>query len=331
MKSTIYDVAHKAGVSIATVSKVINQTGRISDKTRKLVTAVMKEMGYEPSMIASAMTRKSTLTIGVLIPDLSNPFFASLARSIEDRGHHLGYNIMICSTDYDPDKELKYITLLKRKSVDGIILVSGFEQTKMIADLISQGMPTVVVAREIPSLEVDTVSIDNFLGGFQAAKHLLSLGHKKTAVITRDLWSNRERVRGFKQALQEEGIELEQDIKYATDSSLENGRELACQLLESPDRPTAIFACDDPLAIGAVVAAREFGLSVPDQLSVIGFDDTIWAKVCFPPLTTIAQPLYDIGSAGMDLLVQEIKGQKSNKQRIILLPKLVIRESTMQI
>ncbi|MDF2684092.1 MAG: LacI family transcriptional regulator [Brevibacillus sp.] len=329
MKPTIYDVAKKAGVSIATVSKVINNTGRISEKTRKKILALMEEMEYQPSVVASALTGKSTYTIGLLIPDLANPFFSEIARSIEDRGHSLGYNIVICSTDYDPEKEAKYTSLLKQKSVDGIILASGFENHKSAKELIHQNFPIAVVAREIPSLEVDTVSIDNFLGGYQAASHLIELGHKRIAIIARDVWSNRERIRGYKQALDEANLEFDPQMEFVKDSAVESGKELAGKLLDSSTTPTAIFACNDSLAIGVIQAARQRGLSVPKNLSVVGFDDTIWAKISDPPLTTIAQPIREMGYGVMDLLIQEIKGQKHMKQRLILLPKLVERETTM--
>ncbi|MEJ8543865.1 LacI family DNA-binding transcriptional regulator [Brevibacillus borstelensis] len=328
MKPTIYDVAREAGVSIATVSKVINNTGRISEKTRKLVLSVMKEMNYQPSVVASALTGKSTYTIGLMIPDLANPFFSGIARSIEDRGHALGYNIVICSTDYDPEKEAKYISLLLQKSVDGIILASGFENVETVRELIKQKVPLAIIAREIPSLEVDTVAVDDFLGGYQAASHLISLGHRRIAIIARDLWSNRERMRGYRHALDEAGIDYGRDVEYVMESNVESGKALAEKLLRSADPPTAIFACNDLLAMGAIHAARRLGMSIPRDLSVVGFDNTAWASVTDPPLTTVAQPIRDMGTHVMNLLIQEINGEKKHKQRIVLLPELVVREST---
>ncbi|MFM1653660.1 LacI family DNA-binding transcriptional regulator [Brevibacillus sp. B_LB10_24] len=328
MKPTIYDVAKAAGVSIATVSKVINNTGRISEKTRKLVLNIMKEMNYQPSVVASALTGKSTYTIGLMIPDLANPFFSGLARSIEDHAHVLGYNIVICSTDYEPDKEAKYISLLLQKSVDGIILASGFENIDAVKELIKQKVPLAILAREIPSLEVDTVAIDDCLGGYQAASHLIGLGHKKIAIIARDLWSNRERMRGYRLALDEAGISYGKEVEYVRESNVESGKQLAEKLLRSEDPPTAIFACNDLLAVGAIQAARERGMSVPADLSIVGFDNTVWASAIDPPLTTVAQPIRDMGTQVMNLLVQEINGQKKYKQRIMLLPELVVRGST---
>ncbi|RXT02376.1 LacI family DNA-binding transcriptional regulator [Ammoniphilus sp. CFH 90114] len=329
MKPTITDVAKKAGVSIATVSKVMNNTGKISEATKKRVLEIMKEMEFQPSFVASALKGKSTYTIGLLIPDLANPFFAELARSIEDRGHNLGYNLVICSTDYSMEKESKYINLLKQKSVDGFILASGFENIQLVKELMEEKTPLAIVAREMPALEVDTVSVDNFLGGYLAASHLINLGHKEIAIITRDVWSNRERLRGYRQALLEAGIPFEEKIDVVEETSVECGRKMAGKFLSSARRPTAIFACSDSLAIGVFHAAREFGLKIPNDLSVIGFDDTPWAGASFPSMTTIAQPIREMGLAVTDLLVKAIKGEKETKQRLILLPKLIARESTV--
>lgn len=331
MKPTITDVAKKAGVSIATVSKVMNNTGKISDATKKKVLKIMKEMEFQPSVMATALKGKSTFTIGLLIPDLANPFFSELARSIEDRGHNLGYNLVICSTDYSTEKESKYISLLKQKSVDGLILASGFENFEGVKELLREKFPVAVVAREIPSLEVDTVTVDDFLGGYQAASHLISLGHKKIAIIARNVWSNRERLRGYQQAMMEAGIEFDDKIEYVEETSVEYGKRMAEKLLSSSNKPTAIFACSDSLAIGVFYAARQCGLQIPRDLSVVGFDDTPWAGASFPPMTTIAQPIREMGLAVTDLLVKEIKGEKETKQRIKLLTRLVARESTSKI
>ncbi|MGG1662408.1 LacI family DNA-binding transcriptional regulator [Brevibacillus sp. NRS-1366] len=328
MKPTIYDVAREAGVSIATVSKVINNTGRISEKTKENVLNIMKQLNYQPSVVASALTGKSTYTIGLMIPDLANPFFSGIARSIEDRAHVLGYNLVICSSDYDSAKEAKYISLLLQKSVDGIILASGFENIETVKDLIKQKVPTAIIAREIPSLEVDTVAVDDFLGGYQATSHLLALGHTNIAIIARDLWSNRERMRGYRQALEEAGIAYPSEVEYVSESDVESGKQLAEQILQQKNRPTAIFACNDLLAMGAIQAAREQALSIPRDLSVVGFDNTVWASVTDPPLTTVAQPIRDMGTQVMNLLMQEINGQKRHRQRVVLLPELIVRDST---
>jgi DNA-binding LacI/PurR family transcriptional regulator len=334
MKTTIYDVAREAGVSIATVSKVINNTGRISEKTKEKVLKVMKDLNYQPSVVASALTGKRTFTIGLLIPDIANPFFAEIARSVEDRGHELGFSVVMCSTDNNIQKEEKYISLLKQKSVDGIIIATGTRNLKIIQEeLLAQQIPVALIARDMPALAVDTVLIDDFLGGYQATSHLISLGHKKIAIIAENLnvASSRERIRGYQQALEDAGISFDKNLLLVSDFSVESGKEVARRLLRDSSRPTAIFACNDLLAIGVIQAARELDINIPDDISVVGFDNTILATIIDPPLTTIAQPIQDMGRKVIDLLVKEIHGTKHAKQRIVLLPELIVRKSTKSI
>ncbi|UFJ39918.1 LacI family transcriptional regulator [Brevibacillus humidisoli] len=328
MKATIYDVAKMAGVSIATVSKVINNTGRISEKTRKKVLKVIEQLNYQPNVMATALTGKYTHTIGLVIPDLANPFFAELARSIEDRGHELGYSLVICSTDYLPEKEAKYLELLRRKSVDGIILASGFEKMKLVEQLIEERFPVSIVARDFPSFAVNAVSIDDFLGGYEATSYLVKLGHTNIGIIARDVWSNRERMRGYLKVLEEHQLQPHPSFQFVQESNVEWGRRVANLLLDSPQPPSAIFACNDLLAAGAIQAAKEHGLTVPGDLSVIGFDNTILATITDPPLTTVSQPIQSMGREVIDLMVSEIKNEKGHKSRIVLLPELVVRDST---
>ncbi|MBP1964392.1 LacI family DNA-binding transcriptional regulator [Paenibacillus aceris] len=331
MKPTIYDVAQAAGVSIATVSKVINATGRISDKTRKHVHSVMEQLKYQPSMVASALTGKSTYTIGLTLPDLANPFFAEIARSVEDRGHEHGFSVFICSTDNDPDKEVKYLSLLMQKRVDGMISATRIQNDHFLKKLIQQNIPIALITGEMPTLAVDTVMVDDYLGGFQAGNHLVELGHRQIAILVEDMdnMSNRERIRGCKQALGNAGLQVEEHLIATGGFTVETGQKAMLQLLQLEDRPSAVFACNDLLAIGAIRAAREAGMQLPNDLSVVGFDNTILATLIDPPLTTIAQPIQEIGRRAVDLLVQEIKGEKVLKQRVVLLPELVLRNSSV--
>lgn len=331
MKITIYDVAKEANVSIATVSKVLNKTGRISEKTRRKVNEVIEELNYQPNMMASALMGKQTKTIGLLIPDIANPFFSELARSIEDRGQELGYNLVMCNTDYDIEKENKYLALLKQKSVDGFILASGFESLEKVEELMKEDIPVAIVARDFPMFSVNAVALDDFMGGYQAATYLIELGHENIGVIARDVWSNRERIRGFKQALEENELEFSTDFEFVRNSSMEAGKSIAQKYLKSSNSPSAIFACNDLLAAGTLQAAKENEVSVPQELSVIGFDNTIIARIVEPPLTTISQPIESMGKQVMDLMVSIIQGEKDEKVRLTLLPSIVERESTGEI
>ena len=332
MKVTIYDVAKEANVSIATVSKVINNNGRISEKTRRKVKEIMLELDYRPNMIASALMGKQTKTIGLLIPDFSNPFFSELAKSIEDRGHELDYNLVICNTDYDPEKESNYLSLLKQKQVDGFILASGFENLDEVEQQIVDDIPIVIVARDFPMFSVNAVALDDFMGGYLAAEYLIELGHENIGVVARDLYSNRERLRGFNYVLEEKGLKLNTNFQYIKEADhIKAGRKMMEIYSDSEQPPTAIFACNDLLAAGVIQYAKEIDLRVPEDLSIIGFDNTSIASIIEPGLTTIAQPIQGMGKEVMDLIISIIKGEREDKSRITMLPSLVKRNSTKKL
>lgn len=331
MKPTIYDVAKEAGVSIATVSKVINNTGRIGEKTKKNVLKAMETLNYYPSIVASALTGKKTKTIGLLVPDISNPFFAEIARSIEDRSHEIGFSVVICSTDNNKEKEKKYVSLLIRKSVDGFILSSGFENLDLVQQLSDQDIPIALLATDIPSLSITTVSVDDFKGGYEATKHLLSLKHRKISIIAEHARSSIQRINGFKEALAESGINFEEKSLVKTSATIENGKKVGLKLLRLKERPTAIFACNDLLAIGVIHAAKEVGINIPDELSVVGFDNTILSTITEPRLTTISQPIQDMGAKVIDMLIEEIEKETTLKQKMLFWPELIVRESTSEL
>lgn len=333
MKITIYDVAEKAGVSIATVSKVINDTGRISEKTRKKIHKIMEELEYQPSVVASALSGKSTFTIGLTLPDLANPYFAEIARAIEDRGREYGFNVFMCSTDNDARKEEEYYQLFMKKRVDGIIMVSREKHDTMVKKIISEKVPLVMIAREIFSVPVTSVMVDDYYGGFQAGTHLLQQGHTQIAVITENLqeMGSKERLRGCTDAMKEAGIDFNATLSIEGGYTLESGKKAMKQLLEQVDCPTAIFACNDILAIGAMQAVRELGLQVPADISIVGYDNTILASIVDPPLTTIAQPMQEIGERSVALLVQQIQSKENVRQRVVLMPDLIVRSSTRKL
>lgn len=332
MKTTIYDVAREAGVSIAAVSQVMNGKGKISEERRTEILKVMEKLNYQPSVIASALTGKKTYTLGLLVPDISNPFFAEIARAVEDQGHNLGYSLVICSTDNKDERVERYLSLLQQKSVDGMIIGTGMDNKDMLTPLLERSIPVVMIAREMPDLAVHTVVVDDLVGGTLSARHLLELGHTRMAILAEHakVISSRERVKGFLTTLEEAGIQLPDDRVRNCRYTVEDGKREAIELLEKPaaERPTALFCCNDMLAIGALQAAKQLKLRVPEDVSVIGFDNTILASVTDPPLTTIAQPIEPMGKKVVDLLIHELKKKSQAKQRVVMLPELIIRQST---
>ncbi|MEM1505615.1 LacI family DNA-binding transcriptional regulator [Domibacillus sp. 8LH] len=328
MKSTIYDVAEKAGVSISTVSKVLNNKGHLAEKTRKKVKATMLELNYQPSVVASV--RKRIQTIGLLIPDIANPFMAEIARVIENHVKRYGYSLMICSTDNDLKNEVEYVSILKQKYTDGIIVATGLKREEAVKELIKTDIPIALLSRDVPSLAVNTVLVDDYLGGYEATNHLISLGHQKIAMITEDTTFStlQARVNGYKKALEEAGLSYDENLVLTNNTSLEEGKKSMLSLLKKASPPTAVFASTESLAIGAVQGAHELNLNVPDEVSIIGFDDTVLSTICEPPLTTVAQPIEEMGEKAVELLIEEIEKNKASKQRVMLSPKLIVRKST---
>lgn len=330
MKVTIYDVAKKAGVSIATVSKAINNTGNMRDSTRKRVTDTMKEMNYFPSVMASALTGKRTETLGLLVPDISNPFFSEMARMIEDRAHDRGMSVIMCSTDEDAEKEKKYLELLQRKQVDGFIVASSFHDKSLLQGLIKSKVPFVMLTQDDASLDVSKVSVDDYKGGYKATSYLFNNGHRNIAIFAEYAHSSKLRIYGYREAYEAQGMAcIEENILRMT-ASIANGKKYVEEMFARSDvsMPTAIFACNDLIAIGIIQGAKEKGIRIPEDLSVIGFDNTILASTTVPGLTTVAQPIEVMGKKIVDVLRDEIEEGKSLQERVLYNPELIIRGTT---
>lgn len=332
MKPTIYDVAEKAGVSIATVSKVVNNTGRISEKTRKRVTEIMQVLDYQPSSVAAALTGKKTYTVGVLVPDIANPFFAEVARALENRARESGYTLILCSTDYKQQREREYLELFSKKQVDGVLVAIEPEEMDHFKKFSDRGVPSVMLSVNHLDASASVVMTDNVRGGYLAGKYLLSQGHHEVAIMyEKQRQSGRSRLIGFQQALSEAGVMLEDLHIIDSRSEISEAREAAKKLLRLPKKPTAVFAATDLMAIVCINEARSVGVRVPDDLSVIGFDNTIYAEIADPGLTTIEQPITELAHYSFDHLLKLMKQPDGIGHRIMLAPTLIERESVQKI
>ncbi|MCG0276298.1 MAG: LacI family transcriptional regulator [Thermosediminibacteraceae bacterium] len=333
--ATIYDVAKRAKVSIATVSRVLNNSPLVSEKTRERVKKAIEELNYSPNVIASALTKKSTLTLGLLIPDIANPFFAELARGVEDASADFGFNIIICNTDYRSDKEAEYIRLLKQKSIDGFIISTAYYNDENVINLIKSNTPVVILGRDIDGedMVVDVVVSDNVNGGYIATKHLIDLGHKNIACLLGppQVKVNLDREKGYLKAMEEAGLKVRPELIVFGDFKVEFGFKKAIELLSLEHRPTAFFAANDLTAIGVIKAARFMGLEVPRDISVVGYDNTMLAEIVDPPLTTVNQQMRKMGYMATEFLIKRIKGESSGGQRIVLDVDLVVRRSTSRV
>ena len=330
--TTINDVARRAGVSAATVSRVMNDTKPVSQELRKRVLRVMEELDYRPNLLAGSLRRRVSHTIGLIVPDTTNPFFGELAKSVEDVGFQQGYNVILCNSDYNLARERSYVEVLKAKQVDGFIYIPCSERTDHVSDLLRDWPGAVVTAdRLTPELEADSVVADNRAGGRLAALHLLGLGHSSFACIERPkpLAHIDERLVGFREVLRQRGIDIPRECCVRGGFRFEDGVRAGRALLSLAARPTAIFAFNDIMAIGALQAAREMGFRVPDDLAIVGFDDIPVASYVTPALTTIRLPKYRIGALAAEVLLGRVRGEvEGQKRQTILDVELIVRGSS---
>jgi len=290
----------------------------------------MAELNYRPNALARSLRQGKTNTLGLVLPDSANPFFAEISRSIEDEAFNKGYSVFLCNTELDTQRELFYVDVLSKKQVDGIIFVAAGDQADSLDFLVREGMPVVMIDRNVPNVQVDAVLPDHQLGGFLATQHLLQLGHTRIACIAgpSSITPSAERITGYRNALEQAGISYDENLVIRGDYHAQSGMEITSSLLKMNPRPTAIFALNELMALGALRAAAEAGCSVPRDLAVVGYDDLELSQYTNPPLTTIAQPKREIGRQAVNLLVNRISQKERPTSRLVLPPDLIVRQST---
>ena len=328
---TIRDIAELAGVSIATVSRAVNGRGDVSEETRAMVRRIAREHGYRANRDARGLSTGRTGLVGVTLPMIHPTYFSAIVGSIAEALDERDMWIVLCPTGHQHDREVSLIDRLMHGTTDGAILVLPEETGTELRALIRQGFPCVVVdPSEKPDDDIPAVSAAHSAGADQAVRHLLGLGHRRIAAITgpRHRLATEERLRGYYAALAGAGVPTDPRLVAVTEFKVEGGHEAMARLLALPDPPTAVFAFNDPLAIGAMQAARARGLRVPDELSVVGFDDTTEARFVTPALTTVRQPLEEMGRMAVSLLTQLLRQQAQKSVHIELATRLIVREST---
>jgi LacI family transcriptional regulator, galactose operon repressor len=328
-RPTIYDVARLAGVSTATVSRALNGTGQIAPATRATIDAAVEQLGYHPNTVARSLVTKSTQTIALLLPDITNPFYAALVSGIQRRVLETGHTMLLCTTESDPEREEQYLNLLRAKQVDGVLVDGLVLPPDTIARFVRNGLPIVCLDRDVDSTTVPLVQVDNRLGARMATEHLLSLGHRRIGHIAGapELGISEERIAGYRDALAAAGLEPEPQLLAVGMFTEEGGCEAMGALLETTEL-TAVFAANDLSAIGAVSAIVESGRRVPDDVSVVGFDDLRLSRYTTPPLTTIHQPALEIAERATQLLLDLAAGREASQLLHLLEPELVVRGST---
>lgn len=333
MRVTIKDIAREAGVSVTTVSRVLNNKADVSDKTREKVLKIIDRLNYNPNSIARGLVMNKTYTIGLIVPDISNAFFAEIAKAIEDELREYGYSVIFCNTDNDKDREKESIDLLRSKQVDGLIGAFSHDSKDEVLALGKAGFPIVQIDRLVDDSQIPSVIIDNILSGYEATEYLIKKGHRRIAHITGALDTNTGicRAEGYRKALQEYGIEIDEELVMEGDFSQESGYLAMKEILERNKDLTAVFAGNDMMALGAYRAIYAAGLKIPEDISIIGHDDFTLASLVSPALTTMQQPIYKIGKVAASLLIDIIKGKKNKEGLIVVNTSLIERSSVKTI
>jgi len=311
--ATIHDVAKKAGVAPITVSRVINNSGYVSDAMRERVNASIDELGYVPNVLARSLKSKRTNTIALIFTDITNPFFNILARGVEDTAHNSGYNVFFCNTDEDQEKENTYIELVLQKQVDGILLVPASLNSKSVDMIQGQDTPLVILDRRCPDKKVDIVRGDSFGGAFQLTELLINLGHKHISIIggPMEVSTAEDRMAGYRKAMRAHGLEDYIDFHYGKFTQV-CGKEITHKIFRRDFKPTAIFAANNLIAIGTLAALYELGLKVPEDVAVVSFDEVPETLNPIPSLTVVNQPPYEMGRKATEILISRIKDQNSD-------------------
>ena len=337
MAVTLNDIAKKSGFSISTVSRVLNNKSeryRISHGVEEIVLRAAKELNYRPNELARGLRLRKTHTIGLIAPDLSNPFFAVIVKTIQTASHKLGYSLVVCDSDEDAELEVEHTGLLNSKGVDGLIVMPVGQRSAHFQSLLDDGFPLVIVDRGIDELKTNMVVVDNYGGAFEAVEHLIAHGHRQIAIIQGlpHTFTSTERLRGYTDALRKYGIPVDESLVVGRDFRKENGYLETKILLKGSRAPTAIFTTSDLITLGALQAIGEERLDVPRDISIVAFDDLESADYFRCPITAVAQPREALGEMAVKLLIDELEtpGQREFR-KIVLKPTLIVRNSVRQV
>ncbi|PRR93554.1 MULTISPECIES: catabolite control protein A [Bacillus] len=328
---TIYDVAREANVSMATVSRVVNGNPNVKPTTRKKVLEAIDRLGYRPNAVARGLASKKTTTVGVIIPDISSIFYSELARGIEDIATMYKYNIILSNSDQNTDKELHLLNTMLGKQVDGIVFMGGNITDVLVEEFKRSPVPIVLAASVEEQAQTPSVNINYEQAIYDSVQLLVEKGHKRIAFVSGPMSepiNSMRKLAGYKRALEEAGITFDDALVAEGDYSYDSGIESLAHLLEQSDKPTAVIAATDEMALGVIHGAQDRGVSIPEDLEVIGFDNTRLSLMVRPQLTTVVQPTYDIGAVAMRLLTKLMNKEQVDDQIVELPHRIEERQST---
>lgn len=337
MPITLKDIARRTGYSVSTISRVLNGVGenyRISAKTRLMIERIANEMNYQPNQVARGLRLKKTHAIGLVIPDISNPFFAHVSRSIQIGMYESGYILIVCNTDENQETEIEQIQLLRNKGVDGFIIMPVGLKSRHISELVESKVPVVLLDRCFDDISTNSVLVDNYNGSMKAVEYLLENGHRRIAVIQglTKTSTNDQRIKGYLDAHKKYNVDVDKNLIVGKDYRRENGYIETKYLLNMKNPPSVIYSTSDLITLGVLDAVFEEKLRIPDDISLVSFDDIDYAPYLISPLTAVRQPWEIMGEIAVKLLLQEIKSSgQMEKSRIELKPTLNIRKSVRKL
>lgn len=331
MAATIIDVAQHAGVGVSTAARAISGDGYVAPNTRERVLQSAQALGYVSNRIARSLRTRSTRTLGLLIADVENPFYSVIAKNVESVAKVAGYHVMLCNDNDDAAEEREYLTILEGLGVDGLLVTPTARNRAHLERLWEKGLSIVQIDRKVPGLRADTVLADNEAGAAAAVDHLVAQGHRKIGIFAgpADVMTGRRRLNGFRSAMKRHGLTVPEDRIQRGSFHRDHAASFAREFLERPDRPSAIFAANHILAEGCVVAAEELGLRIPDDLSLIAFDDMPWMTLTSPKITAVRQPVADMARAATDLVLQRLRDSSREPTTAVFQPQLVVRQSVV--
>lgn len=331
MTVSIADVAEYAGVSTATVSRVLTEKKHVSATTRQRVLSAVHELNYHPNRTARRLRSQSSDVLGLIVSDIQNPYFTSVARGVEDAAYAQEMNVLLCNTDEDVEKEKIYLRIMRAEHAAGLIISAAHIQRNIdvFHEIRRAGIAIVLLDRHVEGFDCDAVIVDNLQSTENAINHLLDLGHQRIAMVSggMHLSSARDRLRGFEKALNDRGITPRKEMIRIGNFKRESGYQLTNELLQLPNPPDAIFAANNLMLLGVISALQDAGVNIPEEVAIIGFDDAPWASELTPPITVVSQPTYQLGKEAFRLLYRRIQQPTSPVVISQLSAQLVIRES----
>lgn len=326
--ATIYDVAKLARVSTYTVSCVVNQSAPVSPELTARVRKAIEVLDYTPNAVARSLQTRNTKTVGMLIPDIANPFYARVVRGVEDRLSKDGYSLLLGNTYNSTDAQTRYLNLFRGRQVDALLLFITAGSEKALERIVTDRRPVVAVGRVPDKFPCDTVSADNVTGTRLAIGHLIAKGHRRIGIVAGELTlsAGRDRVTGWKKSLRAHKIKVDENLVQAADWTEDGGYRAALRLLDLKERPSAIFAANFLMMTGILRACQEREVPVPDSIEVASSDDSEWLDVFSPPISTVVQPSYEMGMAAADLALSRLSSPERKHQHVVLPPTLRVRQ-----